>query len=1165
MDREPVLAAFRDELARTGDAPRVLNVTGVGGIGKSRLTRELKERAAAEHRTASLDLQVHASRQQEDALAMLRNEFGSQGVSFDRFDIAYAVLWQRLHPHLRLRRSELAFVDESSILTDIVDGVAGLPVFGTARGLLRLLDRGGSDLLRRHRVRRDPTLAALDDLPDSELADTVTYLFAEDLRAASQIRRYVVLIDTHEALVPNPLRAGRAQLADAWLRDLVAQLDRGLVVIAGREPLRWEQTDPEWEGLIRVCGLDGLPPQARLDLLEGGGVTDPAQRQAIAEASAGLPFYLNLAVDTHLQGGGHLGDVLVSPEEILARFLQHVDSTEIRSLEVLSPARIFDYDVFRSLAIAFHLPEHRIAWESLTAYSFVYPADVHPSDAALRFHQLMAAALRERLSPESAAQIHAMLRARWEERAVRAEGQDSGSRSARALREAHYHALRSGQADSATVLDFADRAVRCGGHSAARGISDDLRGVLQDQPGNPDLRAALRCLDAEAAVRLGDAAAVAVIAPAPDHADGFDLGIDLGSPVGARLAVAVGNGRRIGGETGAALATFTHVWNHAAGPPRLAAGLWAADLHMVQGRFRDAETLTAALDDSDPPEAARPQPAGAEQAEFRADVARLRHLAHRFAFDFAAADRYLEEAAFWYTQAGSVLGSANIQTNRAELLALTRPAEAISAAGQAIELHQEIGARHELGKAYTALAIGQLRSGRLEEAEASLRSACGVLDAVGYRSGRARAEFWRAVLHARRGHLDEAIDALRWAVEELEATAVYPTIIVCAARALATLGVEDERISVAADRARAEIQPYGTLAELENRIEQFVVDLLDGQVWRPEELYQQAVGHPEAAAGFYNRNVRVGTVGADVIVRIPIAGSDLMDLRIWPEADVLRAIRGTVAHAPRLLYASTQPRYQIAEFLPGELLDHTSPRGTRVAEHVLFDVSDLFGQLGAIPPDRLPPAPPDWPADGRTADFARRLSAVTAGVQARFRPEFGALYTAFGIPDNALRDIENRWETLQPRPFRLLHTDIHRKNIITSDERAFFLDWELALWGDPVYDLAVHLHKMGYEPDEAATVTAGWARAVTGPAAVGWQPDLGTYLAHERVKSAIVDTVRYAKLLADGNLAAEAAEALLDKLIGKLTAAHTVFGTTLGVDRAGAATLIRQWAAGRRR
>jgi hypothetical protein len=125
VDREPVLEDFTRELARMGSGPRVFNVVGVGGIGKSRLLRELTDRAAGRYRTATVDLQVPAMRQQEDVLAVLRGELGAQGAHFDRFDIAYAVWWQRLHPQLRLSSSELSFVDDSSILTDIADIVSG--------------------------------------------------------------------------------------------------------------------------------------------------------------------------------------------------------------------------------------------------------------------------------------------------------------------------------------------------------------------------------------------------------------------------------------------------------------------------------------------------------------------------------------------------------------------------------------------------------------------------------------------------------------------------------------------------------------------------------------------------------------------------------------------------------------------------------------------------------------------------------------------------------------------------------------------------------------------------------------------------------------------------------------------------------------------------------
>jgi hypothetical protein len=61
---------------------------GVGG------RRELENRASqAGHRTAVLDLQAPAQREQKNALAALHRRLGEQDVRFDRYDLGYAVLW----------------------------------------------------------------------------------------------------------------------------------------------------------------------------------------------------------------------------------------------------------------------------------------------------------------------------------------------------------------------------------------------------------------------------------------------------------------------------------------------------------------------------------------------------------------------------------------------------------------------------------------------------------------------------------------------------------------------------------------------------------------------------------------------------------------------------------------------------------------------------------------------------------------------------------------------------------------------------------------------------------------------------------------------------------------------------------------------------------------
>ncbi|MFC4536527.1 AAA family ATPase [Sphaerisporangium dianthi] len=789
VDRENVLEAFTRELREATDrrGPRVFNVTGVGGIGKSRLLRELKSRAAeAGCRTALLDLQVPAMRQQEDALAVLRMELGRQGVNFDHFDIAYAVLWQRLHPHLKISRSDLPFADESEILTQILDDTTGLPVFGTAMGLLRLAHRTRSSARNRRVIRDDEILQRLDELSNTDVLDAVTYLFAQDLRAAGD-KPCVVFVDAYEALVPIPVKTGRVSSADAWLRDLIAQLDRGLVVVGSREPLGWHVHDPEWAGVIGECKMDGLPMAARLNLLRQAGISDGA---AIAHASQGLPFYLHLALDT--QAGNARA---VSMEEILQRFLNHVAPAEVRLLELLSVARTFDFEIFHTLAEAYDLPADRFTWESLTAYSFVYPAGEH----GLRLHQLMVVALRARLSPAATREVHAHLRAAWDLRA----GADDGT----ALREAVYHGVRAEVLDADDLLGYADRSIRRGGKQAGDGILADLAELTLEG----ELAEAARCLAAEAAIIMGDAGQAATLA-------GLRPSPAVETTAAARLAMAAAHAMRIAGDTTEAGRVYTLVWERHAGPVRPIAGLWVAEVPMWQGRFATAfslaeQVLSDALEDD---------------WVLRGDVLRLMHLGHRFHLDFAEAAERLEEAHACYTRSGSVVGLANIATNRVELAAWADPAAAVRLAGEAIGQQQQLTALHELGKTYTALAVAQMRLGELRAASDSFALAAEYLDRAGYRSGRARAELFWALLHVLQGSPERAARSLVWVADEFAATEVYPTLIVAASRILERIGLPDDQVGRAADRARGQIEPLDSLEALESRLADLIESVLGG-------------------------------------------------------------------------------------------------------------------------------------------------------------------------------------------------------------------------------------------------------------------------------------------------------------------------------------------------
>ncbi|WP_331758464.1 phosphotransferase (plasmid) [Nocardia sp. NBC_01377] len=300
-----------------------------------------------------------------------------------------------------------------------------------------------------------------------------------------------------------------------------------------------------------------------------------------------------------------------------------------------------------------------------------------------------------------------------------------------------------------------------------------------------------------------------------------------------------------------------------------------------------------------------------------------------------------------------------------------------------------------------------------------------------------------------------------------------------------------------------------------------------------KSLYLRAVQDSSAAAaGFYNRNVRVAVGGSAVNVRVPIDGAAVMDVRQWPEPQILATIAPYVSDAPRLYAVNEQPRCQIQEYVHGHQLDQLAPRGTAVPDHVPTDVAALFADLRAIPIDALPS--PTTDLDDHPHRFAHRLWGNTRRLHEGHRSEFAALFRRLDIPEDPFAPLSGAAGSLQARPFRLIHCDLHRKNMLIRAGRTVFLDWELALFGDPLADVAIHLLKMTYLPHEQDAFLT--ARAAVEPDAVspGWREDLDRYLTHEKVKAAVIDAVRYAVVIAEHSRSPAGEQALVDGLTRRL-------------------------------
>lgn len=258
--------------------------------------------------------------------------------------------------------------------------------------------------------------------------------------------------------------------------------------------------------------------------------------------------------------------------------------------------------------------------------------------------------------------------------------------------------------------------------------------------------------------------------------------------------------------------------------------------------------------------------------------------------------------------------------------------------------------------------------------------------------------------------------------------------------------------------------------------------------------------------------VVAATAGDQVLIRTP-RNIERFDPRAWAEeAELLAALQHHLPDTPRRL--ARCGRHALHSYVPGRSLAADEPTREHVETVWLPQLARLLGDFAEVPLDALPALPPDWPESGSSTAFLQHLSDFFENrVRLPGLPRYGRLFADLGIPEDAVSRFHTRAEDLTPRPFVLLHGDLHRANLVRRpDGRIVAVDWEIALVGDPLQDLAAHLIRMDYDPAQRQRMVELWQKEMCdrGRAELtdGLSDDLGTYLDFEYANSLHPDIAR---------------------------------------------------------
>ena len=395
-EAEAFLAALADSLPAPATHPVVFHVWGIGGVGKSTLTRKVRELHQAQSRLADVSFGLTEAIEEPIPLMaklyeqLIVKETWSRDPFWEKYDL-YSETVHQLQTQAATGRGE-ATPDQVSQVKQLLQlgvDVAGELFLSTAarKTASTLVDKGTDaavaglslkdslqSLLQQHKAtKRDLELQKfmLDPLPQ------LTRAFVQGLQHQSRQQPILLVLDTYEK-VPAVI--------DTWLwRTLLGNTDLAScptrLIIAGRHCIRrtegWRKLHQDRNAIFDRT-IQRFDLAQTTDYLRQIGLTASAQVEQIHQVTKGLPYYLNWIREQHAQGNPP--DFDQGNQEIVRLLLQGLNDTQKLLVQLAACCRRFDTRVIRYLteqhqldfATAADEKQNCFGW--LTQLSFVEPA-----------------------------------------------------------------------------------------------------------------------------------------------------------------------------------------------------------------------------------------------------------------------------------------------------------------------------------------------------------------------------------------------------------------------------------------------------------------------------------------------------------------------------------------------------------------------------------------------------------------------------------------------------------------------------------------------------------------------------------------------------------------------------------------------------------------------
>ncbi len=417
IGRQSSLAQFKSLYQNLNEHEvTLLNFYGMGGVGKTTLLAQIEKEAKKEH----IPIFRYDCAKHQTLVAFYESLtlWLQQNIpSAIYLPMAFAIYWQRLHPNTAFQENLPSFIEESGLYGDILSAILDdtfevvkdfIPIAG---GVSKTLYKSYRKLVAKYQLDTE-LVAMIEELKEAEITyieNMLPYFFMHDLQNSTQkiSKMPLFIFDTFEKL-SELLPAQQRFEAEQWVENFAASIQsNGMLIIAGREPIKWHEQDPLWKNNIFHTRVDTFEYEESKKLISSLGITQENVIEAIAQASKGYPFYIKLAVETYRDNPDIFDSetfIKLKFDGIFKRFAGNLGNEYLAILEYLCIPRSFDKELYVYLVQKAKIGNSDLVFEHITSYSFFTHTHTHFS-----MHDLMRKSFQERISERHKKDIHKVL------------------------------------------------------------------------------------------------------------------------------------------------------------------------------------------------------------------------------------------------------------------------------------------------------------------------------------------------------------------------------------------------------------------------------------------------------------------------------------------------------------------------------------------------------------------------------------------------------------------------------------------------------------------------------------------------------------------------------------------------------------------------------------